>query len=155
MHLKAWPCGNGHSCTQLICGFGFYVQIMRHFILPFKKTDLFCSLCFCYILQSRAVMIFIQKTETFLCYDGSLKEVGASDLSLWSQRIRSTNVAISHILGTTEICREAASSLSSHCWKYDSLNPGCTHLTLHLACPPHLWWDLHAYQNRQLQKSLY
>lgn len=103
-------------------------------LLPFKKTDLFCSLCFCYTIQPQAVMMFIQKTETFLCYDGSLEEVGVNDLSLWSQRIRSTNVAISHIMGATEISREAASSLSSHCWKHDP-QIFLTHLTLHLACP--------------------
>jgi hypothetical protein len=73
-----------NSCTQFICVFDFYVQIMSYslHLFPFKKTDLFSSLYFCYIIQSQAVMIFIHKTETFLCYDGRLKEVGADDLSL-------------------------------------------------------------------------
>ena len=81
--VKTWPFGMTNSCTYLICVFDFLFQVIScslHLFL-LKKSNLFSNSHFCYILQSQAVMIFIHKTETFLCYDGSLKEVGTGNLS--------------------------------------------------------------------------
>lgn len=78
-------------------------------LLPLRKTDLFSSFHFCYITQSRALMIFIHKTETFLCYEGSLREVRASGLSLWSQRITSINFSVSLRMEASEISRKISS----------------------------------------------
>lgn len=79
--LAVWN-GQFMHLTHL-CVFDFLFQIMSCSLHLFslKKTDLFSNLHFCYILQSQAVMIFIHKTETFLCYDGHSKEIGTSNLS--------------------------------------------------------------------------
>lgn len=103
---------SAHLCVRLPCP-------DNEPLAPYS-SDLFCSLCFWYISQPQAVVIFMHKTQAFLCCDGSLKEVESSDLSLWSQRIRSTNVSTSHTMEAREISREAFSSLSRHCWKYGS-----------------------------------
>ena len=76
--------------------FDFLFQIIScplHLFL-LKKGDLFCDFHFCYVLQSQTVMIFIHKTGTFLCYDGSLKEVGTGNLSFRSQRKINMNVSV-------------------------------------------------------------
>ena len=96
--------------------FDFLFQIIScplHLFL-LKKSDLFCNFHFCYILQSQTVMIFIHKTGTFLCYYGSLKEVGTGDLSFQSQRKINMNVSVLLRMEAREISRKP-SSPAIHC----------------------------------------
>lgn len=91
--------------------FDFHLQIMRSSLQLFslKKTDLLSNLHFCYILQSQAAMRFIHRTEPFLFCDGSLKEVGANDLSLCSQRKTSTIFSVLLRMGAGEMNIKASS----------------------------------------------
>lgn len=106
--LATWNGQFMHSTHLCIFDFHFQITSSSLHLFPLRKTALVSNLHFCYILQSQVVMIFIHKTETFLYYDGSLKEVGANDLSFWSQRKTSTNCSVLLRMGTAEISRKAS-----------------------------------------------
>ena len=96
--------------------FDFLFQIIRcplHLFL-LKKDDLFSNFHFCHILQSQTVMIFIHKTGTFLCYDGSLKEVGTGNLSFQSQRKINMNVSVLLRMEARERSRKPSSRPAIH-----------------------------------------
>lgn len=101
--LWKWPVHALNSSAYLTATSRSWATLFT--LLPLKKNDRLSSLHFCYIIQSQAVMMFKHKTETFLCSDGTLKEAGANDLSLWSQRITSKKFSVLLRIGSAEISR--------------------------------------------------